>query len=813
MIPGDEYIELFKSIVDTAHDGIIILENFKITFTNKMFQYMLNLEEFDIIDKNITQFIHSDDIFLIKDNIIMADKTPNYISHIKIRFINTFGEIIFSELTIKKIKTGIGHKIIITANDISHLISQEDMENKYNLNLKFLNNTAIDFIRMVDFDEIYTFIIEKISQMFTKPIIIISSFNNDNNSLTIKKIHGLDLVTESILKFLKIETNKLNIKVPNDIQENLISGKLYEIKGGLFEITLGKIPSFAANIIEKAIMMDKLFAAGLSYSSQIYGSIAIISRKSSKRIDRNLIETFLHQASATIQRKNLEIQLDKEKDFQSRLIESSPFPLIITNKKGFITYSSKNIHSVTGYTHNEIIGKHICKFTNSIYFKIFKEHYNALKYNSPISNVYLIKHKDNREIFCEINADILFDSSEEKRYILAIIDITERINYEVELEYSKNKAEESDKLKTAFLSNLSHEIRTPMNGIIGFSELLKNNSLTDSEKKQFIEIINNSGKQLLSLINDIIDISRIESGEMSIDKESFDINELLKDLVDYFNGYKRITKFETKNIEISLTADPNFHKLICTDKNKLHQILTNLITNSLKFTEAGFIKIGYKQHDENHLKIFVKDSGIGIDKSKHSIIFERFRQVDDSTQKKYSGSGLGLAITKSLVELLGGSIHIDSKVGEGTNIYFYLPFQKADKKEPLIEKDYTSTIQSSRNILIAEDDDNNYKFLSVYIHKMYGLTPVRAKTGLEVIDIFNNNKTIDMIFMDMNMPEMDGYEATKEIRKTNKDIIIIANTAYATNTEIDKCLKAGCNDYLSKPINIEKFEIVLKKYL
>ena len=173
MIPGDEYIELFKSIVDTAHDGIIILENFKITFTNKMFQYMLNLEEFDIIDKNITQFIHSDDIFLIKDNIIMADKTPNYISHIKIRFINTFGEIIFSELTIKKIKTGIGHKIIITANDISHLISQEDMENKYNLNLKFLNNTAIDFIRMVDFDEIYTFIIEKISQMFTKPIIII----------------------------------------------------------------------------------------------------------------------------------------------------------------------------------------------------------------------------------------------------------------------------------------------------------------------------------------------------------------------------------------------------------------------------------------------------------------------------------------------------------------------------------------------------------------------------------------------------------------------------------------------------------------
>lgn len=812
MIISDEYSELFRTIVDTSHDGIIILDNFKISFTNIMFQNMLNFSDDELLDTNITDYIFKEDLILLKDNIIMADKTPHYTSHIKIRFVNKFGETLFTELTIKKMNVQIGHKIIITAVDISYLIDQEDMENRYNRNLKFLNTTAMDFIKMVNIEDIHQHVIIKINEMLKNPIIITNVYNENTNKAAVFKTSGIDSVLSKILTFLKIYPEKIVMELPGDIKTKLSAGRLNEVEGGFFELTFGKIPGFAAAIIEKTIMMDKLYTIGLSYMSNIYGSVAIVTRKKSS-IDKNLIETFINQASAAIHRITLEKELNGEKIFQTKLIENSPFPLLLADKEGLITFASKNISNVTGYNHKEIIGSCVSSYVNELYIKILKRHIRLLNKKSPASNIYLIKHKESKEIFCEIIADIIEDPNGNKKYIIAVNDITERINYESKLEEAKNRAEQSDKLKTAFLSNLSHEIRTPLNGIIGFSELLKNNVIEPEEQSQFIDIINNSGKQLLTLINDIIDISRIESGEMTVDLEEFNIRETFKELSEYFNVLKGLEKYSDKSVSILFKPDENLgNDFIISDKNKLTQIMTNLLMNSFKFTKNGFIEFSYTLHNKSMLKITVKDTGIGIASAMQKAVFERFTQADNSGTKKHSGSGLGLSISKSLVELLGGSIHLESVEGKGTTVYFYLPFRNGTSKG--VKKECSCELPAHRDIkiMIAEDDDNNYRFLSVFIFKNFYSEAIRARNGIEAVEIFRKRRDIEIIFMDMNMPEMDGYEAVRLIREFDNDVIIIANTAYATTSDKDKCFECGCNDYISKPVNIEKLSEMIKKY-
>lgn len=805
--------ELYRTIVNTSQEGIFIIENFKIKLINKQVEQILNLGENEILGRNILDFVYHDDTFLLRDNINITMGTKKLNSRIRTRFLNKLGDTVFLELNMKIIHFNGVNDILITAVDITHMINEEEVERKFSENLRFLNNTAIDFIRHFDITEIYSYITEKLSTMFTRSIIVINTYNAANKSFTTEYINGVSDVLDRILSFLNINLNKfVTSNVPQDIVDKLLTGRLYEISGGLFELTFGKINSFNARIIEKTLFINKIYSIGLSYSNKLYGSITILCKKNSSVSDINLIETFIHQASATIERQTLEQELDEEKTFQKRLIETFPFPTLITNEKGVITFASKNIIQTTGYSHTEIKGARIHEFTSSAYLSVIKEHIRLLNKKAPVSRIYLIKHKSGNELFCEVNADYIYGIAGERNFILGINDITERINYEVNLEKAKIKAEESDKLKTAFLSNMSHEIRTPLNGIIGFSELLKNQTLTDEEKKQFTTIISNSGKQLLSLINDIIDIARIESGEMSVEKDSFKLNELLDEIYRYFKEYKELGKLAEKNVDLILSLPSACDMVVVSDKNKLRQILTNLISNALKFTNKGTVEFGCAvTDDERQLKMFVKDTGIGISSDNLSIVFERFRQVDDSSSKKFSGSGLGLPITKSLVELLGGSIHVESVYGEGSTFYFFIPLNIGSNQIKKIEPVKSFSLQNK--IMIAEDDDNNFDFLAVLLKKEFHISPIRARNGREAIDIFKKNPDIELIFMDMNMPEMDGYDATKMIKIIKKDVLIIAQTAYATIDEKKKCFDSGCDDYISKPINIERVYELLRKYL
>lgn len=412
-----------------------------------------------------------------------------------------------------------------------------------------------------------------------------------------------------------------------------------------------------------------------------------------------------------------------------------------------------------------------------------------------------------------------FDTTGKPGQLIGVIqDITRQKEFEEQLNQAKNKAEESERLKSAFLANMSHEIRTPMNGILGFTELLKEPDLSGEKQQEYINIIRKSGKRMLNIINDIIDISKIESGLMQMHFVETNINEQLEYIYSFFQH-----EAANKSIELSYHTELQHEKaFINSDRGKILNILTNLVKNAIKFTPTGRIEFGYrtklianKNGDVKVLEFYVKDTGNGIERSQLDIIFERFRQTSESTAKNYEGAGLGLAITKSFVEMLDGEIWVESELGKGSTFYFTLPYNHREKEKiketvtlPVAEPD----VYQNLKILIAEDDEISAKLLGISV-KAISKSVIRARNGEEVVELAKNNPDIDLILMDIQMPKLDGYQATGEIRKFNSEVIIIAQSAFAFSEDIDKAINAGCNGHISKPVKkVELLQIVDKHF-
>ena len=375
---------------------------------------------------------------------------------------------------------------------------------------------------------------------------------------------------------------------------------------------------------------------------------------------------------------------------------------------------------------------------------------------------------------------------------------------------AKEKAEESDRLKSAFLANMSHEIRTPMNGILGFADLLKTPDLSGEKQQEYIQIIEKSGIRMLNIIKDIIDISKIESGQIDVHISPTNINENYSFLLNLFKP-----ETEKKGLKLRLKSVlPENEAIIKTDKEKVFAVLSNLIKNAIKFSFKGSIEFGLKKKD-NYLEFYVKDMGVGIPQEQLKIIFERFRQGSESLSRNYEGAGLGLAISKAYVEILGGNIRAESEVGKGSTFYFTIPYES----ESIESKVITDQISESKEVnqinnlkvLIAEDDDTIEKLIAFKI-KRYCKEIHIARNGLEAIQICRSHPDIDLVLMDIKMPVLNGYKATEQIRQFNKDVIIIAQTAYALSGDKDKAIKAGCNDYISKPYDYSKLNLLIEKY-
>lgn len=550
-----------------------------------------------------------------------------------------------------------------------------------------------------------------------------------------------------------------------------------------------------------------------------------------KRKDRRIIDILLsstpidpgdHSRGVTFTalditaRKQAELKVKEHERQLASMVSNLPGFVYrcLYDKDWTMLYLSEGCLTITGFLPEDFLMNNRITF-NSLIRKEYHEAINAewqrvLQAKSFFRMEYEIITAD-REVKWVLERGVgVYDDSGKLLFLEGYMeDVTERKAKEKELLEAKEKAELSDRLKSSFLANMSHEIRTPMNGILGFMELLKEPGLAEDQKADYIDIVNKSGNRLLETINDIIEISKIESGEAKVVTSDFSCEDLMNYHLAFFRPQVAVKNISIE-IESQLTGAP---AMIRSDKYKLNGILTNLIKNAIKFTEEGYIAFGnYVKGDSLHF--YVKDTGKGIAPDRQEAVFDRFVQADLGLSRRHEGSGLGLSICKAHVEALGGNISLESEPGKGSVFYFSIPYFPVsgdiDPVKPT--KNKAMGLHLEKTVLIAEDDEPSYQYLRVILaNRKFKLIHVR--NGLEAVQAVRENPRISLVLMDLKMPELDGLQATKEIRKFNSHVPVIAQTAYVMSDDREIALEAGCQGYLTKPLQQEELFAVLDRYL
>ncbi|MCF8226849.1 MAG: PAS domain S-box protein [Bacteroidales bacterium] len=521
-------------------------------------------------------------------------------------------------------------------------------------------------------------------------------------------------------------------------------------------------------------------------------------------------KTYLHSIIHDIsEKKKAEYALMESEEHNRLIMDNSMDAILLTKPDGSIHSANRTACKMFGMTEEEICRKGRDGLVDIDDPKLPDMLSKREKDDNIHSELNFIR-KDGTKFTAEVSSTIFKNSKGDYFTSMTIHDITERKEWEIQLLKAKEKAEESDKLKTAFLTNMSHEIRTPMNGILGFLDLLNKPNLSEKSKMRYISIVNESGQRLLSTINDIIEISKIETGIHEVTYKPVNIENLMHYFLEFFK-----TQASDKGISLSITEQVTGDaSQVGTDKQKLESVLTNLLKNAIKFTPGGSIEFGNHVKDDS-LIFFVRDSGGGIPEEKINTIFDRFVQADMKISRSYEGSGLGLSIAKAYVKLMGGDIWVESEINKGSTFFFSIPYRIADAEMSVPVTDHKEKLQEPEReitLLIAEDDKFSYLFLkSLLSGKKFSL--LHAWNGEEAIDMLKNHPEVSIILMDIKMPVLDGINATKEIRKFNPTIPIIAQTAYVMPNDESKIIKAGCNDYIPKPIQQEELFRVLNKYI
>ncbi len=668
----------------------------------------------------------------------------------------------------------------------------------------------------------------------------------DERAYTEKDLEILQFVSSQIS--LSIETRRAHDEVqvekayfeqlfdgsPETIVLTDNDGKLLKVNGE-FERLFGYTPGeVLGKYIDELIVPEELGQEARDISRKAAKGKRILTEsirrhKDGRRIHVSVLGTPIEIGGGQVavlgiyrditDRKNAEIALRDSEEKLRNILYSSPDAITVSDLRGYITECNQAALDIFECENEkDLVGKNANQFVppgsrnegvKALKKVLRKGHVKNLEFE-----VITLK---GTHIFVDLSASIIRDTNGKPIGIAAITqDITERKAYEKDLRMAKEKAEESDLLKSAFLANMSHEIRTPMNAILGFSELLKAEGLAREARDEYIKIISSKGNELMLIINDIIDISKIEAGDIKVSLQDMPLNGFIKELFKEISGEKSLMNKDEIQLRLKLPEKDN--PVIRTDPSRLRQVLNNLVNNALKFTHEGFVEMGY-YIEEQKVIFYIRDTGIGIAEDKKKIIFDRFRQVDESINSEFGGTGLGLAISRHLITLLGGEIWMESILGQGSTFYFNLPLlknypKKAEAGEAgdleFIENDLIDL--SGKKIIVAEDDSANYLFIESFL-KRANSEVIWARDGQQLVEIFKENPSVDLILVDLRMPVLNGIDATKIIRKSNPNLPVIAITAYAFTDDRERSIQAGCNAFLSKPVKIEELSETIARCL
>jgi PAS domain S-box-containing protein len=566
---------------------------------------------------------------------------------------------------------------------------------------------------------------------------------------------------------------------------------------------------FGQNDYDPGFMKKVL--SGEDYQKEVY----------SEETDRYLKTFFFtpeeNYIAALVQDVTLEKREMKARMHLASIVESSRDAIFSQSPGGKILSWNKGAERLYGYSEKEALGSESSRIYDDAHVKAESEMTENVLKGKPMIGKESVHRRKDGSLFpvAETKSPIRDDNGKVIAVSNIIQDITRLKEREKELMKARDETEKAAHLKTMFLENMSHEIRTPLNSILGFADMLRH-EVKGERHERFVENINNSGTQLMHLIGDIVDISRLDAGELTVHMTEVNIGRLMEKIRDEFEGFQT---GDNENIDFRISMPEGAHDLhLVTDFHRLQQILHNLISNAFKYTGKGYVELGFEFHGKKEVLFYVSDTGPGIDKKYHQVIFERFRQGDEIMQKSGSvvkGTGLGLAIARGLTERLGGKMWVESEPGRGSKFCFTLPLKKGKAKSESSsgrsgKTDPTPRLEGKR-IIIAEDDPFSLEMIT-HLLKETGVTIFAAEDGNKALEVFRK-EPVDLILLDIRMPGKNGFEVVREIREVNPHVPVIAQTAYAMPDQIRKIEDAGFDEYLIKPLDREKLYAMLAKYL
>ncbi len=785
--------EKYRILIENIQEGVFLLDDGKLIFANDAFAAIVGYTNEEVLGQNFQKFIAPEDVKMIKEYYAKGMKgDPGSVEYEFCALHKNGNRRVFVNIVVDTINYE-GKKVVLgTVKDISETkrIQEElALREKYYRTLFDLSPSGIVVINKNGI------ILDVNNSFCTNTGYTSDELNNANLNMLvpkerhqkmnkhIRKIMNGETLRQEVINISKdgsirnVELNETKVLLPdgqtgilsiaNDITERTRAAKIQSV---IYKI------SYAVNLTDN---LDEL--------------ISIIRQSLGKLIDTtNFFVATYDEVTDTIKLPYIVDEKDSHSSFPAgktltAYVIKTKKPLLATREVLAALESSGEIETVgTG---------------SEIWLGV------------PL----IVKGRATGAIVVQSYTDehaYGFQDLEMLEFVSHAISVSiERKKTEQELLNALEKATESDKLKSTFLATMSHELRTPLNAIIGFSEII-DQDLSIDDILEFNKTINNSGIHLLNIVEDIFDISLIEAGQIKIAKKEEKLHEILDEIDEIVRAEQKRTG--KSNLDLKLIIPPeSIDLLIFTDASKLKQILINLLKNALKFTNEGHVHFGYqivRNQNKKILKFYVEDTGIGIPADKLEIIFDIFRQVEDSNTRIYGGTGIGLSISKKIASLFDGDIWVESELGKGSKFYFTLP-DSIIETTPYVENGASDKgiNYARKTILIAEDDEASYALLEISLRKM-SVKIIWAKDGKEAVDLCKNNSP-DLILMDINMPEMDGYEATRQIRKFIPDIPIIAQTAFAMVGDRELAIKAGCDDYISKPIKKEELMQLIDLYI